>query len=151
MTRQSEPWAAEPMWTWGGLLSLLHSTWVNSCKAMGWKDVVGTSLVVQWLRICLLMQGTWVWSLARKSQFSSLLQEEPILTPCWNCLIIPHAAEQLSPWTTTTHTQSSKRDSTAMRSLQNATGEQHLLAATGESPCAAMTQRSHWISKIKVF
>ena len=39
------------------------STAFYSCKAMGWKDVVGTSLVVQWLRICLPMQGTWVWSL----------------------------------------------------------------------------------------
>ena len=35
------------------------------------------SLVVQWLRICLPVQGTWVWSLVWK---------------------IPHAAEQLSPW-----------------------------------------------------
>ena len=34
----------------------------------------GTSLVVQWLRICLPMQGTWPWSGK-----------------------IPHAAEQLSP------------------------------------------------------
>ena len=39
------------------------------------------SLVVQWLRICLPMQGTQVRALVRK---------------------IPHAAEQLSPCTTTT-------------------------------------------------
>ena len=32
------------------------------------KDNLGTSLVVQWLRICLPMQGTWVWA---------LLQEDP--------------------------------------------------------------------------
>ena len=73
-------------------------------------------------------------------------KEEPILTPCWNCFMIPHAAEQLSPRTTSTDTQSSMRDTTAMRSLRK-TREYHLLAATGESPCAAMTQHSHWTSK----
>lgn len=30
------------------------------------KLVDETSFVVQWLRICLLMQGTWVWSLVRE-------------------------------------------------------------------------------------
>ena len=40
-----------------------------------------TSLGVQWLRIYLPMQGTWVQALARK---------------------IPHAAEQQNPCTTTT-------------------------------------------------
>ena len=43
--------------------------------------MTGASLVVQWLGICLPMQGTWVWALVRK---------------------IPHAAEQLGPWATTT-------------------------------------------------
>ena len=27
------------------------------------EKILGTSLVVQWLRICLLMQETWIWSL----------------------------------------------------------------------------------------
>ena len=43
----------------------------------------GTSLVVQWLRICLPMQGTWVKPWSGK---------------------IPHAADQLSPCATTTET-----------------------------------------------
>ena len=47
----------------------------------GDKNILGTSLVAQWLRICLPMQGTWVQSLVGK---------------------IPHATEQLSPCATTT-------------------------------------------------
>ena len=42
------------------------------------KNQLGTSLVAQWLRIHLPIQGTWVRSLVQK---------------------IPHAAEQLSPCT----------------------------------------------------
>ena len=30
------------------------------------KTLLGTSLMIQWLRICLPMQGTWVWSLVRE-------------------------------------------------------------------------------------
>ena len=43
--------------------------------------MVKTSLVVHWLRICMLRQGTWVRSLARDS---------------------PRAVEQLSPCASTT-------------------------------------------------
>ena len=45
------------------------------------KQIKRASLVAQWLRICLPMQGTWVWALDRED---------------------PTAAEQLSPCTTTT-------------------------------------------------
>ena len=38
------------------------STWFN-------KSLSGTSLAVQWLRLHLLMQGVWVWSLVRKGRF----------------------------------------------------------------------------------
>ena len=51
---------------------------------------LGASLVVQWLRICLPMQGTWVWALVR---------EDP--TQPWSGKI-PHASEQLSLYATTT-------------------------------------------------
>ena len=43
--------------------------------------MVGASLVAQWLRVCLPMQGTRVWALVWED---------------------PHAAEQLGPWATTT-------------------------------------------------
>ena len=32
----------------------------------------GTSLVIQWLRICLVMQGMWVRSLVRELRFHML-------------------------------------------------------------------------------
>ena len=44
--------------------------------------MLGTSLVVQWLRICLPMQGTWVPSLVREPK-------------------IPHTTGQLRPHTAT--------------------------------------------------
>ena len=43
----------------------------------------GTSLAVQWLRICLASQGTWVQSLVRETK-------------------IPHTMWQVSPSITTT-------------------------------------------------
>ena len=49
-----------------------------------WEDNVGTFLVVQWLRICLAMQG------------------DLGLIPGWGTKI-PHVAEQLSPHATTTN------------------------------------------------
>ena len=45
------------------------------------KVMEGTSLVVQWLRVCLAMWGMWVW------------------IPGWRTKI-PHATKQLSLWTT---------------------------------------------------
>ena len=53
------------------------------------KTMLRTSLVAQWLRICLPTQGTWV---------GSLVQE------------IPHASGELSPCATTTEA-TKKRDS----------------------------------------
>ena len=49
----------------------------------------GTSLLVQWLRICLLMQGTWFDSCSRK---------------------LPLSTEQLSPWATTTEVLTSQQE-----------------------------------------
>ena len=56
------------------------AVWTPDSKSIIEKRI-GTSLVVQWLRIRLPMQGTWVRSLVRE---------------------IPHAVEQLSPCATTT-------------------------------------------------
>ena len=35
--------------------------WASNVSSLRWAP--GTSLVVQWFRICLPVQGTWVWSL----------------------------------------------------------------------------------------
>ena len=51
---------------------------LSPCKT----NSLGTSLAVQWLKINLSVQGTWVWSPIRGTK-------------------IPHAMEQLSPCTTT--------------------------------------------------
>ena len=64
------------------------------------------SLVAQWIRVCLPMQGTWVWS---------LVQEDPpyqgatslCASNCWVCM--PRACDEKPPqW-----------EATAMRSLHN--------------------------------
>ena len=36
------------------------------------KDMLGASLMVQWLRICLPTEGAWVWSLVRELRFHIL-------------------------------------------------------------------------------
>ena len=67
-----------------------------------------TSLVVQWLRICLPMQGTWV---------VSLLQEDP--TRCRACKTMC-----LNSWDRTSQSlYSATRQASAMRSLCPATRE----------------------------
>ena len=59
---------------------------ISLCK---WRNNSGASLVVQWLRIHLAMQGTWVPSLVGGTK-------------------IPHALEKLSPGTTTTERRRSR-------------------------------------------
>ena len=58
-------------------------SWKNKWEAI--TKGCGTSLLVQWLRICYAMQGTQVWSLRTK---------------------IPHVMEQLSPQEATNGTRS---------------------------------------------
>ena len=60
---------------------------------------VGTSLVVEWLRICLAMQGTWVWSLAQELR-SNIPQSNEVHTPH----LRPDSAKSLKT-TTITKTQ----------------------------------------------
>ena len=45
------------------------------------KRLEGTSLVVQWLRTCLPMQGTWVPSLIQEDSTCSAGQRSPCTTP----------------------------------------------------------------------
>ena len=60
------------------------------------KSDTGTSLVVQWLRICLPVQGTWVWS---------LVWEDPTCNEAskfahhnsWACALEPKSCKYLSP------------------------------------------------------
>ena len=52
------PWSSA-RWMHLLTLSLLQYSQTNL-------KITGASLVVQWLRICLPMQGTWVWSLIRE-------------------------------------------------------------------------------------
>ena len=47
------------------------------CGKMMPKTCLGISLVVQWLRICLPKQGTWVWSLVRELRSHKPQPEKP--------------------------------------------------------------------------
>ena len=82
------------------------------------KDTIGDSLVVQWLRICLPMQGHGFEPWSRR---------------------IPHVAEQLSPRATTPETHahrsqcSTTREATAMRSPRT---------ATKSSPCSPQLEKA---------
>ena len=82
------------------------------------KPLWGASQVAQWLRICLLMQGTRVWAWSGK---------------------IPHAVEQLGPWATTAEPERlepvlrNKRGRDSERSAHR-DEEWPPLAATGEGP-----------------
>ena len=62
-----------------GAIAFSHNILNSLFKGLS-KMNARTSLVVQWLKICLPMQGTWVWPWTGKFQ---------------------HAPVQLGPWTTT--------------------------------------------------
>ena len=80
---------------------------------------LGTSLVVQWLRICLPMPEPWIQSLVQRDLTCHKLTES----------VCPRA--------------------TAMRSQDTAAGEGPPLAATRESPLTAMKTPEQPINKIK--
>ena len=48
----------------------------------------GASLVVQWLRICLPMQGTWVWALVREDPTCGGATK-PVRHNYWACALEP--------------------------------------------------------------
>ena len=83
----------------------------------------GTSPVVQWLRICLPVQGTWV---------QSLVQKEPT---CRGSNQAYAGSQLLSLHTWSPY--SSAREATAMRHLHTLTREYPLLAATREKPACS--------------
>ena len=51
-----------------------------------WKCYSRASLVVQWLRICLPMQGTWVWALAWED-LTCHGATKPMRHNCWACAL----------------------------------------------------------------
>ena len=99
----------------------LRFSFVLQSKEVAWtvlmKMPLGASLVTQWLRIHLPMQGTWVWSLGLVWEDSACCRATKLIYHnywAWAC--------------------SATREATTVRSLHTATREQPLLAATRESP-----------------
>ena len=76
------------------------------------------SLVVQWIRICLPMQGTWVWSLVQEDP-SCRGATKPVRHNYWACALEPASHNCWSPcaWSPCSTT----REATAMRSPRTAT------------------------------
>ena len=82
--------------------------------------IMGTSLLAQWLRICLPMQGTWVQSLVQEDP-TCCRATKPVLHNYWGCALEPashnyrarmpraHALQQEKPESTCTTTKSSPR------------------------------------------
>ena len=139
---------------------------------------IWTSLVIQWIAICLPVQGTWVWFLvwedstccgATKTVCHNWVWVlEPASCNCWACelqLLSPRAAIteplscncwarelQLLKPACLEHMLRNKR-ATSVRSLGTTKkNKQTLVAAAGESPCAAMkTQYSQIIYIIYIY
>ena len=98
------------------------------------------SLVVQWLRICLEMQGTLV---------RSLVQEDPTCREAtksvchnyWACALEPtcHSNWSPVPWSLCSVT----KEATAMRTLRPATRSTSLITTREKAHTATKTQHSH--------
>ena len=78
-----------------------NNCWVN---LLHYFNFFWTSLVVQWLRIHLSMQGIWAQHLPMQGTWVRSLSRQ-----------IPHYSEQLSPWTTTSEAMLHTREATEMR------------------------------------
>ena len=111
------------------ILLLLKRFWETCLWELFLKPVYGTSLVVQWLRICLPMQGTPVLSLVWEDT-TCHRATKPVHHTYWG----PYALEAMLY----------NKRSHLIRRPCTATREWPLLAATRESPPAARkTQYSH--------
>ena len=60
------------------------------------KYIWGTSLVVQWLRICLPMPGTWFWALVRED-LTCCGATKPVRHNYWACALEPASHNYWSP------------------------------------------------------
>ena len=72
----------------------------------------GTSLVVQWLRIHLAMQGTWVWSLVREIDPVCWGATKPTSHSCWSPSALEPVCHSCSSCTPTNLPAQSDEDPT---------------------------------------
>ena len=95
--RSSGRWEGWPKCQWGGSPDLPSEQWRDlgwgAKEGSGWfwshkKERTGTFLVVQWLGIHLLMQGTWVWSLFGEDP-TCLGATEPVRCNYWAHAVKP--------------------------------------------------------------
>ena len=61
------------------------------------KKMWGASLVAQWLRIRLPVQGTWVWALVREDPMCRRATK-PACHNCWVCTLEPVLCNKRSHW-----------------------------------------------------
>ena len=76
-------------------------TLLTYLKLLNWTLKIRTSLVVQWLRICLAIQGMWVWFLVGEVRYH-MLQDN------W-----AHVPQLLSPYATTREKPASHNENLA--------------------------------------
>ena len=74
-------------------LSEIHSLALDLDK----KQVLGLPWVVQWLRICLSMQGTWIQSLVWED-YTCRGATKPMCHNCWACPLQLVSHNYWSPW-----------------------------------------------------
>ena len=106
---------------WCGLFTVF---WFSgrSFRKLWFKTLLGTSLVAQWLRICLPVQGTGVRALVREDP-TRHRAAKPVCHNYWACAVEPTSHNYWSPCATTTEARaprapcSATREATAMRSL----------------------------------
>ena len=91
----------------------------------------GTSLVAQWLRICLPMQGTWVRSLVREDP-TCHGATKPMRHNYWACALEPESHNYWSPHSTTTEACAPR--ACALHATREATAIRSLCTATKSSP-----------------
>ena len=124
-----------------------HRYVVADVKYLSWKILrIWSSLVAQWLRIRLSMQGTQVWALAREDPICHRATK-PVCHNYWACALElvshnywAHVPQLLKP----THLEPMLRNKRSHRNEKHAhcNEEQPPLAATRESPRAAMKTQS---------
>ena len=94
------------------------------------KKEAGASLLAQWLRICLTMQGTWVWAMVREDP-TCRGATKPVRHNYWACALEPAShnywacaleAASHNYWSSCTYSPcSATREATAVRSPRTAT------------------------------
>ena len=104
----------------GEFLNRAHKLKIADHQNDHWR----TSLVVQWLRICLPIQGTRVWS--RVLEDSSCEATEPVHRNYWADTLEPRSPKYWSPRTQSLCSEA--REATTMRSLHT-TARESLLPA----------------------